>query len=594
MKKKILNIVRYIRALVIKRKKLSIVLLLLILGGGYYAYGKLNTTTAETRYVLAKAEKGTFITSVSGTGQVSALNQVDIKPKVSGDVTWVGVKNGEEVRAGQALFGLDDTTAKKNVFDAEITLQEAKLQLQKDTAQAPIDYQRKLETLDSQKSDLEKEYDNAFNVMSDAFLSLPATMTGAENVLYGTNLSRNSSQWNVSMYRDMFTTESDRDTVKQFADIAERDYKNARSRYDSAFLKFKSVTRDSDRTTIENMVSDTYETAVAIAQALKSEKNLIDTVIDIAQTNKQTIDSFVFATQSNLTGYLNTANSKVGALLTEERSLSDAKQAILNTQRDIDILKINNPTGSDPISLQSSRNSITKQEQTLADLRVELAKYTVSAPFAGIISKVNVEKGDSASSGTVLATILTKKKLAEITLNEVDVAKIEIEQKATVTFDAIDGLGITGEVSEIDSAGTVTQGVVNYKVKIGFDTQDDRVKAGMSISASVITSGRTDVLMIPNSAVKSQNGSYYVETVDATALNNQTSQSAQGTVLAVAPKQKAVEIGGSNDTSTEIVGGLAEGDVVVVRTIVPSSTTQTQTTQQTGVRIPGIGGGFGR
>lgn len=576
---------------IVGHKKLSIFILVLVVGGGYYAYGKLNGTIIETRYVLAKVEKGMLITSVSGSGQVSALNQVDIKPKVSGDITWVGVKNGQEVRAGQALFSFDSTTAKKNVSDAEINLEEARLQFEKDSAQAPIDYQRKLETLATQKDDLQNEYNSAFNVMSDAFLSLPSTVTGAENVLYGTNLSRNSSQWNISMYKDIFTAERDKETVKSFADIAERDYKDARARYDSVFLKFKSVTRNSDQATIEDMLSETYDTAAAIAQALKSEKNLIDTVIDIAQKNKQTIDSFITTTQSSLTGYLNTANSKVSALLTEERSLSDAKQTILNTERDINILKINNPTGSNPISLQSSQNSIRKQEKTLADLRDELGKYTVYAPFAGIISKINVEKGDSASNGTALATILTKKKLAEITLNEVDVAKIKIGQKATVTFDAIEELSISGEVSEIDSAGTVTQGVVNYKVKIIFDTQDDRVKTGMSISASIITSSKTDVIIVPGSAVKSQNGSYYVETVDVVSFDT-TNQGTQGVTLTEVPTQKSIEIGESNDISIEIKSGLTEGETIVVRTIFPSSTTQTQTTTQKsgGVGIPGLGG----
>jgi len=584
------------KKLIVDHKKLSIFLLILVIGGGYYAYKSLTGATVQTRYVLAKVEKKTLITSVSGSGQVSALNQVDIKPKISGDITWVGVKNGQEVRAGQALFAFDDTTAKKNVSNAELDLEGAKLQFQKDTAQAPIDYQRKLETLTTQKSDLENEYGSAFNVVSDAFLNLSSAVTGVQNVLYGMNLSKNGSQWNVSIYRDIFNTERDRDTVKQFADIAERDYKSARDKYDAVFLKFKSVTRDSDPAVIESMLSDTYDAAASVAQALKSEKNLVDTVIDIAQTNKQTIDSYITVTQSNLTGYLNTANSKVSALLAEERSLGNAKQTVIDTQRDIDILKINNSTGANPISLQSEENSIKKQEKTLLDLRDELAKYTVYAPFVGIISTVNVEKGDSASSGTVLATILTKKKLAEITLNEVDVAKIQVGQKVTVTFDAIDGLSITGEVSEIDSAGTVTQGVVNYKVKISFDTQDDRVKAGMSISASIITSSKTDVLMVSNSAVKSQNGSYYVETVDPNSLGVQAGQSSQGVILTTAPTQKAVEIGISNDTSTEITNGLKEGDIIVVRTL-SSSATQTQTTTQQqggGVRIPGLGGGFGR
>ena len=99
--------------------------------------------------------------------------------------------------------------------------------------------------------------------------------------------------------------------------------------------------------------------------------------------------------------------------------------------------------------------------------------------------------------------LITKQKIAEISLNEVDAAKVKVGQKVTLTFDAIDGLSITGEVSEIDALGTVSQGVVTYGVKIAFDTQDERVKSGMSVSAAIITDVKQNVLLVPNAAVKS-------------------------------------------------------------------------------------------
>ncbi|MDD5433706.1 MAG: hypothetical protein PHE77_03610, partial [Candidatus Pacebacteria bacterium] len=61
--------------------------------------------------------------------------------------------------------------------------------------------------------------------------------------------------------------------------------------------------------------------------------------------------------------------------------------------------------------------------------------------------------------------------MAEISLNEVDVAKVKIGQRAIITFDAIDELEITGKVEDVDTIGTVSQGVVSYNVKIIFDTQ---------------------------------------------------------------------------------------------------------------------------
>src|SRR6185503_5946600 len=109
--------------------------------------------------------------------------------------------------------------------------------------------------------------------------------------------------------------------------------------------------------------------------------------------------------------------------------------------------------------------------------------YTVRAPFSGTIAKLSVDKGDQASSGTTVATIISKNQIADLSLNEVDAAKVTVGQKATLTFDAVEDLSIAGAVASVDTLGTVSQGVVSYVVKIQFTTQDERVKPGMSVNA---------------------------------------------------------------------------------------------------------------
>ena len=181
--------------------------------------------------------------------------------------------------------------------------------------------------------------------------------------------------------------------------------------------------------------------------------------------------------------------------------------------------------------------------------------------------------------GSAIATIVTKQQIAELSLNEVDAAKIKLGQKAIMTFDAIDGLEITGRVADLDTIGTVSQGVVTYNFKIVFDTQDSRVKSGMSVNATIITDSKTDVLSIANSAVKTDaNGGYYVQTLDAAGQ----------------PQARTVQIGLANDTSMEITSGLSEGEIIVTQTVSSSNTTATQRTGNIGgfnaIRIPGAGG----
>ena len=105
--------------------------------------------------------------------------------------------------------------------------------------------------------------------------------------------------------------------------------------------------------------------------------------------------------------------------------------------------------------------------------------------------------------------------------------------------------------------------------------------------------------MVPNSAIKSAGGTSYVEVPqDATAASQllaNAANSTTGVILNPAPLQQAVEIGLSNDTVSEVTSGLKAGDLVITRTITPSSTTtQAQSTQTTRSIFGGSSGGSTR
>ena len=129
-----------VREYIVAHKFISILISLLLLGGGWWAYSRATTASTETRYVLGTVGKGTVVSSISASGQVSASDQVDIKPKVSGDITWLGMKAGMNVSVGQSLATIDDTDARQAVTNAELNLKDAQLTLQKNTSQAPIDF----------------------------------------------------------------------------------------------------------------------------------------------------------------------------------------------------------------------------------------------------------------------------------------------------------------------------------------------------------------------------------------------------------------------------------------------------------------------
>lgn len=540
-----------------EHKILAVFLIAVVLGGGYYAYTKLNSASTETRYVLAAVQKGTLVASVSGSGQVSASNQMDIKSKVSGDVIYIGAKNGEEIKSGALVVQLDIKDAEKAVRDARVALDQAKLNLEK---------MKGLNTLagdirgvkEKAADNLNKAYEDGFNTVSNAFLDLPDIMSGLQNLLLGYTLS-GSGQQNIDYYYD--AVEPYDVSVYKFRQDALDKYNAARSSYDRNFIGYKAASRFSSTDAIEGLISQTYEATKLISESVKTSNNLIQLYKDTLTKQNKKPNSLTDSALSQLSAYTGKVNSYLASFLSIRDTIQSNKEALIETDFDISDQQI----------------KVTQAQDALSDAEDKLAECYVRAPLSGVITKISVKKGDSVSGSTAIATIVSKQRIAEISLNEVDVAKVKVGEKATLTFDAVPDLSITGEVAEMDTIGAVSQGVVSYTVKISFDTQDDRVKPGMSVSAAIITDTKQDVLLTPNSAVKSEGNMQYVEVM----VNN-------------IPQRRAVGTGLINDTMTEIVNGLQEGEQVVTQTITANTNTNTATqtkTQNTGLRIPGLGGG---
>jgi HlyD family secretion protein len=577
-----------IKSYALTHKIVSTIIVLIIL---FISYKILSPKTAagQTRYTLGTVQQGILISSVSESGQVSATNSVSVQAKATGDITWVGVKPGDTVSAGQALASIDDTTAKQAIADAKASLAEAQLQYQKDQAQAPIDYQNSQNTLATDKTNLTNEYNNTYDVLSTTYLDLPNITTGMNDILYGYDLNTNKTQDNEDMLVNLFSFDQ-RPGIVPFQTSADSDYTAAETAYNPALTAYKQSTRDSDPATLEALLAQTVTATTDVAQALQSELNFLGQENTMATQYDVRLPSVETTLQTNARNYLTTVNNDLNSLLAEQKSIQTAKDAITTDQQNISLLQVGDTTGNNPISLQISQSSLAKQQVDLQNMEDNLADYTVVAPFAGTISAVTAVVGDNA--GTV-ATLITTQQIATLSLNEVDVAKITLGDKATLTFDAIDGLTITGTVAEIDSVGTVSQGVVSYNVQITFDTQDPQVKPGMTVNAIIQTAVHQNALYVPSSAVKTVNGVSTVQVfTPEVASSTITAAGSQGVLSPVPPVSLPVTTGISNNTDIEILSGLTLGQQIVTRTTTTTSTAA-KTTTTSAATTRGGAGGFG-
>jgi len=550
---------------ILKHKFISGIAIIILGVAIYYGYGFAFAKKAGTTYVTATASKGTITTSVSGSGQVAASSTINLQFQASGTLIYLPVQNGQKVYQGQLIAELDATNAKQAITSDQASIQAQQISVQKlegaSTLAVPQNKQDAINNEQNAESNLNQDYQSAYNTISSVFTDLPGIMTDLQNTVYGNNF--NNNQQNIDFYTG--SSNNFDQNAPTFKDSLVKSYAKALSEYTTNFNDYKNTTRDSNNTVIDSAITETFNTSKDIAQAIKDTNNLIqfykNTLTNeniksnpLADTQLATINSDSAKASADISNLLNVQTT----IKNDENAIATAKEAVANSDLD----------------LQSAQLSLQNVENALANDKANLANYFIYAPFNGTLGKVTAQVGTQVGSGTSVATIITTKDICTIPVNEIDAAKVQVGQKVVLTFNALPDLTVAGQVATIDPIGTVSSGVVTYNVQISFDTQDQRVKPGMSINAAIITNVAQDVLMVPNGAVKTQGTTKYVQVL----VNG-------------APQIKTVTTGVSGTTNTQILSGINAGDKVVTQTITTGSTSAAVTNTST-VRLPGLTGGF--
>jgi len=205
--------------------------------------------------------------------------------------------------------------------------------------------------------------------------------------------------------------------------------------------------------------------------------------------------------------------------------------------------------------------------------QLSLASFVSYKPGA-VVDEVTAAVGDRVQAGGELATLApTRSLVASAEVSQLDVAKLEVGQRVTLTFDALDGADTSGTVDEIadtsesseSSAGTST--VVQYAVTVRIGKLPTGARVGMTGQAGVVTASRRNVVVVPSSAIGGSSANPTVQVVQ------------DGTTVT-----RPVVVGLVTTQGSEILTGLEAGEQVV--TGVTASDTGAANQNQQG------GGGF--
>ncbi len=241
---------------------------------------------------MASVEKGTLIVSIDGSGQVEALDQLDVKAPVAGELKGIYIKKGQTLKKGQLMFSIDAG----NSVSAQNSLDQAK----RDLADAKDVYDN-IE-INSEK-DVADAYQSAYESLSSSFFKLSGFIDDLKGVL-GTS---NSEYEYLESYKKILGSSS------TLVNSMSNDYSLAKDQYNTSFEFFKKLSQNSSRADIYRALDGAVASAKALSQALESARHMYD-AIETRSYAEYYVSSVITKMQTKIQSDVSTVYSTVNSL----------------------------------------------------------------------------------------------------------------------------------------------------------------------------------------------------------------------------------------------------------------------------------------
>ena len=155
----------------------------------------------------------------------------------------------------------------------------------------------------------------------------------------------------------------------------------------------------------------------------------------------------------------------------------------------------------------SARAGVLDARAALSTDEINLSKASIAAPSDGVILTRNVDPGNAVAASLQAVTLFTEAEdLSKLRLwvyvDEADVGSVRVGQDATFTVSAYLNRNFPARVTRVGFGSTITDNVVTYLTYLDVDNTDLSLRPGMTATASIVAQHRTDVLLVPNTALR--------------------------------------------------------------------------------------------
>lgn len=202
--------------------------------------------------------------------------------------------------------------------------------------------------------------------------------------------------------------------------------------------------------------------------------------------------------------------------------------------------------------MRQGRAEVARAVAALDNAKVQLSYATITAPIHGVIASVSTEEGETVAAGMQAPTFVTiidlERLQVDAFVDEVDIGKVNVGQRAVFTVDTFPAMDFEGKVSAIYPKAVIQDNVVNYDVVVDIETPyHGRLRPEMTASVTIFLERRENVLAIPTKAVQRERGKnmVYVTADDRT-------------------EAREIKVGWRDGQWIEVASGLEEGEIVLL------------------------------
>ena len=492
-----------------KNNLLKIVLILGVLAGSYFTYTYFNNKK-DDGVKTVKPERSSVVSVVEVTGQVEPSKDAELSFEKSGIVSTVNVKVGDNVKSGQIIATLSGSDAYASVREAEAGVQAAIAalsSLEAGSSEAEISF--KNQNLQNAKADLI----SAENQVQDTINNTQNRLTDIIDYKLSDVFYKDNSQYKMSFNSCDQATQSGLELERSnFSNIKVTDLASAK------------------------LETDKVNSFVVNLQKLLTLPCSIS-------------DASLSAQRATISGVKNEISATYADVSNRNNIVLQAKNALSRAEKDLSL-----SSSQDKNRIAAQKASINQVYARLSQARAQSGKNILVAPFAGRVSEINVEKGElSAQTKYAFKLISDSSYQIKSKISEIDIAKIKINNTATVTLDAYPNVEFAAIVTSIDPASKNESGVPRYGVTLTFVNYDERIKTGMTSNADIVTETKEGALTIPAAyiLIKSGGGIVKVRTIDSQTKKEKI-------------EDKIVKVGiRTQDGKVEVLEGLNENDELV-------------------------------